>query len=326
MNGLSQMMSPEQHQALSDRLAKQMAASSYKATRDHLAAGGSISGLDKGLDKGADTGTYEATGGGTEKGLRTHVSGKASSISPMTALIGYSGQTGTAYPTVLAANVFSWYDLFPPIGTTSNAAITFSGASNLTVATFLNTINLTPAQLAAAGLGQQPPNSVGSAAGTPSWLSNAGTNSQGLTPYQQYQLAVVYLAQNCAVFESLNINSSEPSPAPVVNSVNATEFYNSPYISSSNNTAVLSNATEPSDFKTNQIIILLEMTMSLLHFIQLTSTVQNLGALVISCTLQFNVRYAERRGAAFKDKVSNMANKIEPGSKQASVRPARRAA
>ena len=48
----------------------------------------------------------------------------------------------------------------------------------------------------------------------------------------------------------------------------------------------------------------------------------NISGATISLSLQFNVRYGERRGAAFKEKVANMADKIEPGSKPATIRRA----
>jgi hypothetical protein len=295
-NEIQASMSPAQYQAFSDRMAKQLAASTFAAQQAVMAKA-----LDKGLDKGAD-----AAGSGDpsfEKGLRTKVNGESSSITPLTLLIGTT--TGGA-PSNLAANIFSWYDLYPPIGTTGN--ITVAGTAGFTNTSVVLTI-ATPAQFAAAGLGQQAPNSVGAAAGTLSWLSLAGSASQGLTPLQQYQLAVVYLAQNIAQCESLNVQSSEAAPAAVINSGQATEYYNSPFIAAQNNTVVFTNATEPTDFKTNQILVLLEMTMSLLHFIQLTTSVQNLSAAVITVNCQVNVRYGERRGAQFKDKISNMPDK-----------------
>ena len=307
-NEIQGAMTPAQYQAFSDRCAKQIAASTYAAQQAVLSKA-----LDKGLDKGADSPAL------MEKGLRTKVQGESSSISPLTLIIGFAGNTVSPSlnaPSTLAANVFSWYDLYPPINLTTQAPLGGSGSAAAALASTITgaaaQLFVTPANLAAGGLGSQAPNSVGAAAGTPSWLSVAGANSQGLNPLQQYQLVVVYCAQNIAQCESLNVQSSEAAPAPIINSGQATEYYNSPFIAATNNTVVFSNATEPSDFKTNQILVLLEMTMSLLHFVQLTTSTPNFGPTLVTVNATFHVRYGERRGQSFKEKIATMPGKAVP--------------
>ena len=262
--------------------------------------------LDKHLDLGADT------------GLATAVGGKQSSLNTIVVAC----PTGTSNPT-LAANLLYWGDIVPYGPAVASVAPQYYGAqinvtSTITVPSATATTSpvlITAAELTAAGLGWQAPTWLNS----PSGVSGQTQLSQG----QTYQLSLLFMQQNLASFENLNVTSSEQSTqAPVLTSVNLAMVSNNPWGFTSNNALPISNAITAEQYRQNQIVVSLSSTVSLFDYLQLTAGVSG-GTTSVTLSCIFNSLVKESRGRNFAAKVAAASRGMTPGRPAPSMKSMR---
>jgi hypothetical protein len=188
-----------------------------------------------------------------------------------------------------------WY------GDLINQAITTTGTVTLT-----NTAQgtaasdaITAAQFAAA----VPVVVATSTFAPPAWLSGptgfflcSPTNTD-----KSYQLSVAYMMQNAAIFDVLNIASSEPGDqAPVLRSLTINVTNIGPYGSQGGNNISSLNSTSPQNFTSNQLIIPVKAPMTLFHYLTFNTGVPAPAGTDIFFTLLFNVLVAQHRANDIK--------------------------
>ena len=244
--------------------------------------------LDKHLDKHLDL--------GADVGLATQVSGKQSSLNTIVVLM----PTGTV--NTLNANILYWGDIVPYGPSTSSAnyygaLIGPTSAISAPSATATTSPVVIPVStITASGFGWQ----------APEWL-NAPSGVSGQTQIsngQTYQLSLLFMQQNLASFENLNVNSSEQATqAPILTSTNLSMIRNNPWGFTSTNALPISNAITAEQYRQNQIVAQLDATVSLFDYVQLTTGVTaGTNSVTFSCI--FNALVKESRGVSFAAKVA----------------------